>query len=58
MTTEIEGTIIKIDNTEEPPLVHIREKGGKVVVYCIDDIDIVEQKGKDVVVEPFVRDKS
>ena len=58
MTNEIEGVIVKIDNEDEPPLVHIREKDGKISVYSIDDIEIINQKGKNVVFEPFKRDKS
>ena len=58
MTKKIEGKIIKIENTEEPPLIHIEDVNGKVWVYSIDDIEIVEQKGAEVIIAPFERDKA
>lgn len=51
------GKIVKIDNTEEPPIITVKTDDGNYSVYSIDDINIVEMKDGQIRYEPFNRDK-
>ena len=55
---EVIGTIIKIENQEEPPIVTIKLDNGKIVVYSVDDMRIKKPVTNDnrITFEPFTRD--